>query len=183
MAHLVLSAFLPIWLGIPLGQPLAVCGEQVLEDRPLSLEFHSRHYQAPFSFELSEPAYIAVFRIRGRTADLVFPFLGPELRRLRFEDQTRLESPDNLFQTGVHLVPRQRSGTWRARSVNQTLPFPNYLLLVASREPLDFEGLNRLLQRGRSLGFVEPDLSVALAQAIVPNPEAMDWTAYLHWIR
>ncbi len=179
----VLSVLLPVWLGLPvLPLPLLEL-DQVQVKEPLELGFHSRHYQAPFSFELFEPAYVAVFQIKGKTADLVFPFLGPDLRHLRFQEKAQIEVPNHLFQAGIHVVPRARSGTWWARTLNQTLPFSRYLLVVASRDPLDFEGLNRLLRRGRSMGFVEPDLSVVLAQAIVPDPDSQDWTAYLHWIR
>ena len=168
-----------------LGAPLAARQKPgtVQEPPPLGLEFHSRHYQAPFSFEISEPAYVAVFRIRRNTARLVFPFLGPDLRYARFAGGSIPKEPGNLFPPGKHVVPREVEGSWGARSENKTLPHDDYLLLIASREPLDFEGLNRILKVGRSLGFVEPDLSVALARAIVPDPESDDWAAYLHWIR
>jgi len=155
----------------------------IQEPPPLGLQFHSRHYQAPYSFEISEAAYIAVFRIKRNTASLVFPFLGPELRYARFAGKANSEGPKNLFPPGEHAVPREVPGSWSAHSENKTLPQDNYLLVIASREPLKFEGLNNLLKVGRSLGFVEPDLSIALARAIVPDPESEDWAAYLHWIR
>jgi hypothetical protein len=91
--------------------------------------------------------------------------------------------PKNLFPPGQHVVPREVSGSWSARAENKTLPQEDYLLLIASRKPLKFEGLNNILKVGTSLGFVEPDLSVTLARAIVPDPESGDWAAYLHWIR
>jgi len=168
-------------MAAPLAAQQQLASAQASE--PLLLDFHSRHYQAPFSFEIYESAYVAVFRIKRNTARLVFPFLGPDLRYARFAGETLSVEAGNLFPPGRHVVPREVPGSWGAHSENKTLPHDDYLLLVASRDPLDFEGLNRILKVGRSLGFVEPDLSVALAQAIVPDPESEGWAAYLHWIR
>lgn len=172
-------------VGLFIGSPLA--SQQKLgstpERQPLSLEFYSRHYQAPFRFEISEPAHIAVFRIKRNTVRLVFPFLGPSLRYARFAGEDFSKEPENLFPPGEHVIPREVPGSWGAHSENKTLPHDNYLLVFASRHQLDFEGLNRVLKVGRSLGFVKPDLPAALARAIVPDPESEDWAAYLHWIR
>jgi hypothetical protein len=168
-------------MAAPLAAQQPLASAQVSE--PLLLEFHSRHYQAPYSFEISESAYVAVFRIKGNTARLVFPYLGPGLRYARFAGETLSGEAENLFPPGLHVLPRDVPGSWAAHSENKTLPQDRYLLLVASRDPLDFEGLNRMLKVGRSLGFVEPDLSVTLARAIVPDPDSEDWVAYLHWIR
>ena len=181
ITRILLLAFIGLFPGASLAAQRKQGSTQ--EPPPLGLQFHSRHYQAPYSFEISESAYIAVFRIKRNTASLVFPFLGPELRYARFAGETISEEPENRFPPGEHAVPREVPGGWGAYSENKTLPQDNYLLVIASREPLKFEGLNNLLKVGRSLGFVEPDLSIALARAIVPNPESEDWAAYLHWIR
>lgn len=175
---LTLTTVIPV---APLGARQTPGFDQ--EPHPLGLRVHSRHYQSPFRFEIAEPAYVAVFRIKGNIARLVFPYRGLDLRQARFANDVPSDEPQRPFPPGEHIIPREVPGNWAARSENKTLPHGNYLLVVASRTPLEFDGLNRILRVGRSLGFVEPDLSVALARAIVSNPESDDWAAYLHWIR
>ena len=181
MPRVFVLAFLALVLGGALAAQTDARATQ--EGPPLGLTVLSRHYQSPFRFEISEAAHVAVFRIEGNRVRLVFPFLGPDLRHARFAGEALPREPETIFSPGVHVIPRDIPGNWSARSENKTLPHDHYLLVVASRSPLRFEGLNRLLKVGRSMGFVERDVSVVLARAIVPDPDSDDWAAYLHWIR
>lgn len=181
MPRMLVVALLALFLASPLAAQRDAGSTQ--ETPPLCLGVLSRHYQSPFGFEISGAAYVAVFRIDGNRVRLVFPFLGPDLRHARFAGGVLPREPETLFPPGKHVIPRDIPGNWSARSENKTLPHEHYLLVVASRYPLRFERLNGLLKVGRSMGFVEGDLSVVLARSIVPDPNSDDWEAYLHWIR
>ena len=164
-------------------------GEVIMQQRPIDLEFFDPYDRSTYQFNISESAYIAVFEVGQRRATLVYPAIGPELRKIRYNEMERLETPDNLFEAGRHLLPPRSGRVWSGTTDTGFLMKGDHILIVASRRQFDFERLNDLyvgqddrLARRNSFGAVD-DFTHILLKAILPEYDADDWTAYLHWVR
>lgn len=153
------------------------------------LEFFDPHGRSSYQFNISESAYIAVFEVGQRKATLVYPAIGPELRKMRFEDMESLPPLDNIFEAGRHVLPPRSGRVWSGTTDTGFLMKGDHILLVASKRQFDFERLNDLyvgqdekFAKRNSFGAVD-DFTRVLLRTILPEYEAEDWTAYLHWIR
>lgn len=157
--------------------------------RAIEIDFHDPFGRSSYQFSLSEGAYVAVFEVGQRRATLIFPAIGDELRRLRFGLAQTLPEPDNWYEEGRHLLPRRAGRVWSGTTENGFLMKGDHILVVASRQPFRFEHLNDLyvgegeILRPRNSFGAPDDFTERLLRAIVPNIEAQEWAAYLHWIR
>ena len=158
------------------------------QQKPIELKFFDAYDRSTYQFDISEPAFIAIFEVGKRRAALVYPAIGPELRKQRF-DGDALPELDNQFDAGRHLVPPRSGRVWSGSTDTGFLMKGDHILVVASRRQFDFARLNDLyvsqgetLGKRNSFGAVD-DFTHVLLRAILPDYEADDWTAYLHWVR
>lgn len=131
--------------------------------------------QAP-RVSLSEPAYVAIFDVRPGTgtARLVYPDPGA--------DQVPLRRGNQTLSTATAAYRDWYSTTMGGGS-------NAVLYLVASREPLNLDAFASTRDARRAVGATVlwgnevREITGALAQAVVSDPEGSGWTESMMWSR
>jgi hypothetical protein len=180
------AALLALVLSVVWVQPT----EEVIaaQQTPIQLQFFDTYGRLTYQFDISESAYIAVFEVGRRRAELVYPAIGPELRKQRFDGEA-LPEVENYFGAGRHLVPPRSGRVWSGTTDTGFLRKGDLVLVFASARQFDFERLNDLyvsqgetLGKRNSFGAVD-NFTHVLLRTILPDYDGDDWTAYLHWVR